>query len=459
MSMNGHFKEVIPVDMYTVQLCGVLHEQDKKVMTLLYQPLVGAFAYSLFMTWWQEADAYKRSSHQHLMNITQFSLKDIFEARKKLEAIGLLKVYKKEDEQSREFLYELQKPLSPYGFFTDGFLNIYLFNRLGQKKFIEVKQSFLTEKLAKEEYKEITSSFSDVFTSLHPSEMVAKGYMEISDSTEEHLFDERTDNQEISLRSFSFDMDLMMADISSFIVPKEEITDEMKEAIMKIAYIYRMDPLEMSAQLQNAYHLHGQLTVENIRKEVQKWYRFENNDGLPSLAVRKQPVPLKALHGKEPATEEEKTIKFFEEVSPYQMLELYSGTKPIEADLGIITHLMVDQKLPAGVVNVLLDYVMRINDMNLAKGLVEKIASHWARKRIQTVPEAINLAKSEKKKYAEWQEKKSASSYKGRRGAAPSDSNRLPDWLNEEQKSSSEKSGQPEEQENKKWLNELLKGL
>jgi replication initiation and membrane attachment protein len=174
--------------------------------------------------------------------------------------------------------------------------------------------------------------------------------------------------------------------------------------------------------------------------------------------MRTQPLPLKALHGKEPATEEEKTIKFFEEVSPYQMLELYSGTKPIEADLGIVVYLMVDQKLPSGVVNVLLDYVMRINDMNLAKGLVEKIASHWARKKVKTVPEAISLAKSEKKKYSEWQEKKTAAPFKGRRGVA-NDSKRLPDWLNDEQKSSAEKAGQPEEQENKKWLNDLLKGL
>jgi replication initiation and membrane attachment protein len=456
--MNGHFKEVIPVDMYAVQVNGVLQERDKKVMTLLYQPLVGAFAYSLYMTWWQEADDYKRSSHQHLMNITQFSLKDIWQARKKLEAIGLLKVFKKETEHAREFLYELQQPLNPHDFFTDGFLNIYLFNRLGHKKFMEIKQSFLMHKEDAEGYEEITSAFSDVFTSLHPSEMVAKGYSEISETTSEHLLEGNPQHHELSLGNFSFDMDLLMTDLSSLIIPKNEITSELKEAILKIAYIYKMNPLEMSTQVQNAYHLHGKLTAENIRKEVQKWYRFEHQDGLPSLAMRTQPLPLKALHGKEPATEEEKTIKFFEEVSPYQMLELYSGTKPIEADLGIVVNLMVDQKLPSGVVNVLLDYVMRINDMNLAKGLVEKIASHWARKKVKTVPEAISLAKSEKKKYSEWQEKKTAAPFKGRRGIT-NDSKRLPDWLNDEQKSSAEKAGQPEEHENKKWLNDLLKGL
>ena len=42
------------------------------------------------------------------------------------------------------------------------------------------------------------------------------------------------------------------------------------------------------------------------------------------------------------------------------------------------------------------------SDMKLTKAYVEKIASHWARKKITTAKEAFVLAKNEHKQYTEW---------------------------------------------------------
>ena len=49
---------------------------------------------------------------------------------------------------------------------------------------------------------------------------------------------------------------------------------------------------------------------------------------------------------------------------------------------------------------------MRKTDMKLTKNYVEKIASHWARKNIKTVKDAMDLAKMEHRQYAEWAEGK-----------------------------------------------------
>ena len=46
-----------------------------------------------------------------------------------------------------------------------------------------------------------------------------------------------------------------------------------------------------------------------------------------------------------------------------------------------------------GVVNVLIDYVLKTNDNKLERGLVETIAGHWSRKKIETVEEAMEIAK------------------------------------------------------------------
>ena len=60
---------------------------------------------------------------------------------------------------------------------------------------------------------------------------------------------------------------------------------------------------------------------------------------------------------------------------------------------------MVEQKLTPGVINVLIDYVLKTNNMKLNKNLIETIAGHWKRKNIETVKEAIEECRKEHKKF------------------------------------------------------------
>ena len=58
----------------------------------------------------------------------------------------------------------------------------------------------------------------------------------------------------------------------------------------------------------------------------------------------------------------------------------------------------VDIGLKPGVVNVLIDYVLKINDNKLTKNFVEAIASQWKRSNIETVEQAMEISKQEFKK-------------------------------------------------------------
>lgn len=44
--------ELLPIDRYKVSAKGLLHNYDRKVLTMLYQPLIGSRAFSLYMTLW-----------------------------------------------------------------------------------------------------------------------------------------------------------------------------------------------------------------------------------------------------------------------------------------------------------------------------------------------------------------------------------------------------------------------
>ena len=69
---------------------------------------------------------------------------------------------------------------------------------------------------------------------------------------------------------------------------------------------------------------------------------------------------------------------------------------------------MVDQELNLGVVNVLIDYVLRINDKKLNKNFVEAIASSWKMKNINNVVDAMKEAEKEYKKMNQIKEKTKA---------------------------------------------------
>ena len=93
-----------------------------------------------------------------------------------------------------------------------------------------------------------------------------------------------------------------------------------------------------------------------------------------------------------------KLIYTFETTSPYDFLTgKNKGVTPSKKDLNLIENLMIDYGLNPGVVNVLIDYVLKINNNKLTKNFVLAIASQWKRNNIKTVEEAIKLCKKENK--------------------------------------------------------------
>ncbi len=173
MIMAKHWQELLPIDRYFVSANGLLHSYDRKVLTLLYQPLIGTTSFSLFMTFWAELEENRlwseSNSHHSLMALMGLNLKEIYEARLRLEGIGLISTYVRYEEEERSFIYQLQPPLTPEQFFLDGMLNIYLYRKIGKNQFAKLKRFFSDQRPAEQErYKEITRAFQDVYTSASP---------------------------------------------------------------------------------------------------------------------------------------------------------------------------------------------------------------------------------------------------------------------------------------------------
>ncbi len=442
--MAQHWQETLPVDQYIVASGGLLHEYDRKVLTFLYQPLIGPACLSLYMTLWAELEENRLWSepvkHHNLMSIMDMNLKDIYHARQKLEGMGLLKTFVKNGDEGRSFIYELQPPLTPEQFFLDGMLNVYLYRKVGKNQFLRLKRFFSDKSVtAKPDYDEITKAFQDVFLSV-PTDALKHNPDSAADLQAEdgNSFIGRAEPSKIQIDPAEFNFDLLLGGLKESLIPKKAFTARVKEAISNLAFLYGIDALKMKNIVLSAVNSENEIDIEELRKAARDWYQFEYQDQLPALLDRVQPAQFKAGTNK-PKTKEEELIHYFEKTSPRQLLiDISGGAEPSKADLQIIEEVMFKQKLMPGVVNVLVQYVMLKTDMKLAKGYIDKIASHWSRKKISTVNEAMQLAKNEHRQYLDWADGKKTPASQGKR--KPVRKEVLPDWFEKKRE------GEPEQQ-------------
>ncbi|NRD76074.1 DnaD domain protein [Bacillus sp. BRMEA1] len=464
--MAQHWQEILPIDRYIVSAHGLLHDYDRKVLTFLYQPLIGSSCFSLYMTLWAEVEENRlwsdSSTHHLLMNVSGMNLKEIYEARLKLEGIGLLKTFVKTDAEERSFIYELQPPLSPEQFFLDGMLNIYLYRKIGKNHFARLKRFFSDQQIPKDqEYLNITKAFQDVFISAVPGsfQYLQNVTSELEPVPGEQIIGRR-DQKGIQIDVNSFDFDLLQAGLNESLVPSKSLTPKVKEVISNLAFLYQIDAIQMKNIILSALNESSEIDIEELRKGARDWYQYVNYDQLPNLVERTQPVAMQ-VQITEPRTKEEKLIRYLETTSPLRVLkDLSGGAEPSKSDIQIIEEVMFKQKLLPGVINVLVQFAMLRTDMKLTKGYVEKIASHWARKQIKTVKEAMELAKSEYRTYLGWTENKKSGGKTTK--TKPIRSELLPDWFDEEAPKKTETTqieNNTEFEAKKREIEEMLKAL
>jgi len=423
-------KTLLPADIYTVYNKTVIKEEDRKIVTTLYQPIIGHSAVSLYFTLIDDLDKRKVISseltHYHLMTTMQLKLDDIRVAREKLEAVGLLKTYYKE-ENVNEYIYVLFSPLSANDFLNHPILNIVLYNNLGKKEYNKIVDYYKVPKLSLKDYEEVTKKFNDVFNS-SPGEVFIENNNIITENT-----------NKISINNH-IDFDLLISSIPKNMVSNRCFNEETKNLINNLSYIYKIDSLEMQGLVRNSINERGLINKDDLRKACRNYYQYENSGKLPTLIYKKQPSFL--TNPKGDSSKRAKMIYTFENITPYDYLKSkYNGANPSSRDLKLVESLMVDMGLQPGVVNVLLSYVLKINNQKLNKNYIETIAGQWKRLKIETVEEAMKISEKEHKKVKKSIAKTKSSSNK---------EEKLPIWFDKEIDSEASI-------EEQKELDELLK--
>ena len=377
---------IMPLDTYTVINKTILNENDRSLLLTLYQPIVGSTSINLYFNLWNSLDKIELTSetleHKNLVSLMQISYEELKEARERLEGIGLIKTYIKEGEINN-YVYELYSPISAHNFFINPLLSTTLYTAVGSQEYKKIKEYYKIPTFNNKGYTEISKKFSDIYKSTSLVDI---------DTTN---IRKKTYN-DLEINS-SFDVDDLLMSIPDIMLNHTNVSKEIKKLIVKLSYIYNFSEEKTKEIISNSIDEKHSIDQEKLKENYKNYYKFENNGTLPSILYKTQPENLKKEITSD--TPKDKVIYLFENTSPYQFICSKSKTsKPTKQELEILEYLLVDMELMPGVVNVLIDYVLKINDNKLTKNFVIAIASQWKRSNIKTVSEAMEIAHKEYKK-------------------------------------------------------------
>lgn len=424
--------ELQAVDSYQVKASGILTGADRKIITMLYQPLMGAECLALYQTLFTEVEENRlwseAHSHVQLLNMLDISLKALFEARLKLEGLGLLKSYVKTENDQRFYVYEILPPLSPEKFFSDGLLNIYLYSKIGNAQFQRLRRFFADEAFETDTYSEITRSFQDVFEPF-------KGGASAAEPVSNQVLVDKVAAKEIEFDDASFDFHLFLSLLSPGMITREKITKEVRQTILKLHGIYQVSEKDMPSYLYRALDSNGKIDIVYLRKIVREGYTIENG-APPKLQMKHETSIKEEPEVKETLNDEEALQVYLESITPFQLLvDISDGAVPAETDLRVVEEVMNQQNLPVPVMNVLIEYVLLRLDRKLSKNYMMTIAAHWKRKNVKTAKEAMDLAWQEHEKYKRLQEEPATpkNTNYNRNYQKSTRKEILPDWFDKEQ--------------------------
>lgn len=420
-----------PADIYQVVDKSLLSEMDKLILNMLYMPIIGNNAVSLYLKLQAETRNTYIScelTHHHLMTSMCMTLDNIKQARLRLEGIGLLKTYYHNGEIN-SYVYELYSPVSAHEFFSHPIFNVVLYNNVGKTEYNRLFDYFKLPHFTLKDYEEITAPFDSIFKS--------RNYTLLEIDNENII----SKNKLMLQYELDYDFDLLVSSIPSEMFNEKCLNKTMKELIINLSFLYEIDPLSMADIIVASLTEKGNIDKEELRKNTRKFYQFNNDNRLPSLLFKTQPEYLKSASGDN--SKRGRIIKVFENHTPYEFLKAkYKGAKPTDRDMRILENLLQDLKLNPAVINVLIDYALRTNNNKLSKSYIETIAGQWKRSGIETASEAMEMAEKEHNKSKKKQEVRIKK-------------NVVPTWFNE--KISSDENNDAENEEFKSFIEEFRK--
>ena len=360
----------------------ILSDYNYFLIQELYMPIVGSDGVSLYTSFSNKIKMGKKSmTFDDLTTFLCISFNDIVNAKKKLEAVGLISTYSNTKSENPELSVVLYSPKSPKKFFADIVLKGLLQQRIGQDRLNELKEYFKIDSLDKNNLVDDSANFIDVFSVDFDSDD-----FKYDPERNEILFDFKSKNSTLKFDfSYFFKSFAARYDVEEDLFSKED-----KITISSLANLYGYNEDFMIEMVVDCFNTSERkldckklqkicFNSQVVDKTIAKRGRKSSNSGTGAMAQK---------------------IKCMEEFTPYRYLKLkQNNVDPVQSDMNILTTLATRLGLTNGVINALVDYVLETNNNVLSRNLIEKIGATLVRENVETALDALNyLASFNKKK-------------------------------------------------------------
>lgn len=380
-------------DFYEVHLGSMLSSYDREILTLLYQPFISSDALSLYFTLWSEQnrqDIFELETHDRLIKTLGISVNDFVEARKKLEATGLIQTFIRKKDDINYYIYLLFAPKTPKEFFKDILFKGLLTKAIGEKETYRLMSYFASKEVNLEGYQEISATFPFVFSLEYDSNIFKNSGNSI-----------RLRGRKIKSIDQGFDFAIFYKNLfDNHQILQSSFTKEDSKEISRLSLLFGLDELQMSEFVSQIYNFEDEKHLDHEK--------------LYNLAVKANQFGIiRNTHESNIQYPDEnefgKYANLVSNIPPFEFLKLKQGyTNPAPSDVRLINQLSSEMNLEFGVINVLIDYVLRKYNNQLSKELVLKIAGSLKRSKIETAYDAISYFYRSNKR----NDKKPAKKYK-----------------------------------------------
>ena len=428
-----------------------LTQRELQFVTQLYVPFLGVQASTLYLVLFSELspNSYQSDVIQlaDLLALVNMGIPDFYQARIRLESVGLLKTYRYEDEESisAQYTFELQAPASPNLFFKDALLSTLLVNQVGHQRFENLQKRFsVKEKAIYGE--DVTSTFQEGFQLPFNMSQYKRNVVQ-----EKQMIKDVKQQESLVLNS-NIDWELLTDLLKSQFVHEQALTDEVKQMLNSFQLYYGLTEREIAQYVIYAADLS---TGEIDEKEL---YSIIINANQHLAVPKKQEASITPVEStpevSEVVTEEkqeitpaptqlpqaiQRLITLAKEMTPFDFMTSIKQQRNGYVSNGeqrIILDLVQVGMIPSEVINILIHYVLVVkNNPTINKNLMDTIANDWSQKGIQTAEQAIEAVRQRDKEFKasrkEKIENRQVQSYSGKKyyGNAPKGRvASVPDW-------------------------------
>lgn len=347
---------------YLLKKRGLLSSDSLSFMMELYLPIIGKDATFLYLF----------LMNQILLGEVSFLISDLeirsrltrqefLLAKKALESIGLLSTYQKATNPT--ILLVLSDPETPKNFFNNIVLKGLFVNATSEQEFEKVLNKYALN-INLKGYEDISASVTDSF--------------KIEFSMEE--INLKNDVQLVGRNKGNFKDNFSTTKFNNYLKKTSQLTinsfsEEELSNIRRISTLYGISE-ELCGELvlksiDASKRIGSKLDLMALRNNVQVYVKTFNLDAFKTF---------KKTEIVNSNSDIAKRINFYENTSPRNFIKSkQNNIELVNSDKKIIDYLAFEMHFTDGMINALLDYVMRIKNGDLNKNYILKIASNLVR--------------------------------------------------------------------------------